>query len=74
VPKLPVLKPRVVVSILGDLGFVEVRQRGSHKQFRHADGRMTTVPFHGSRDISPNLLRKIIEDIRLTPEDFLKIL
>jgi len=26
------------------------------------------------RDISPNLLRKIIEDIRLTPEEFLKLL
>jgi predicted RNA binding protein YcfA (HicA-like mRNA interferase family) len=72
VPKLPVLKPREVVSILGQLGFVEVRQRGSHKQFRHADGRVTTVPFHAGRDISPNLLRKIIEDIRLTPEEFLK--
>jgi|GEM_PF-3882917 len=35
---------------------------------------MTTVPFHGARDISPNLLRKIIEDIRLTPEAFLKFL
>ncbi len=38
-PKLPILKPREVVSILSHLGFVEVRQRGSHKQFRHADGR-----------------------------------
>ncbi|MEA2336707.1 MAG: hypothetical protein QOE82_714 [Thermoanaerobaculia bacterium] len=73
-PKLPVLKPREIVSILGQLGFVEIRQRGSHKQFRHADGRMTTVPFHSGRDISPNLLRKIIEDIRLTPDDFLKLL
>ncbi|MEM1044252.1 MAG: type II toxin-antitoxin system HicA family toxin [Bacteroidota bacterium] len=23
-----------------------MRQRGSHKQFRHAGGRATTVPFH----------------------------
>jgi predicted RNA binding protein YcfA (HicA-like mRNA interferase family) len=72
VPKLPILKPREVVSILNRLGFVEVRQRGSHKQFRHGDGRVTTVPFHAGRDISPNLLRKIIEDVRLTPEEFLK--
>jgi len=28
------------------LGFVEVRQRGSHKQYRHNDGRFTIVPFH----------------------------
>ena len=38
-PKLPVLKPQEVVARLLALGFVEVRQRGAHKQFRHADGR-----------------------------------
>jgi len=70
--RLPVLKPREVVSILNELGFEEVRQRGSHKQFRHSDGRQTTVPFHGSRDVSPTLLRQIIKDIGLTPEDFLR--
>ena len=73
-PKLPILKPREVVSILNHLGFAEIRQRGSHKQFRHPDGRVTTVPFHAGRDISPSLLRKIIEDIRLTPEEFAKLL
>ncbi|NQV72558.1 type II toxin-antitoxin system HicA family toxin [bacterium] len=53
----PVLKPQEVVRIVINLGFVEVRQRGSHKQFRHPDGRATTVPFHKGRDISPSLLR-----------------
>ena len=66
--KLPVLKPADVVARLGALGFVEVRQRGSHKQFRHADGRGTTVPFHKGQDISPILLRKIARDIGITPE------
>jgi predicted RNA binding protein YcfA (HicA-like mRNA interferase family) len=45
-PGIPVLKPREVIAILTALGFVEARQRGSHKQFRHPDGRATTVPFH----------------------------
>ncbi len=67
---LPVLKPQEVVTRLQGLGFVEVRQRGSHKQFRHADGRATTVPFHKGRDISPALLRKIARDIRMTAEEF----
>jgi predicted RNA binding protein YcfA (HicA-like mRNA interferase family) len=62
------------VSFLARLGFSEIRQRGSHKQFRHPDGRVTTVPCHAGRDISPNLLRKIIEDIRLTPDEFIKLL
>ncbi|WP_367156044.1 type II toxin-antitoxin system HicA family toxin [Methylomonas sp. HYX-M1] len=43
---IPVLKPREVVVLLELLGFTEVRQRGSHKQFRLPDGRCTTVPFH----------------------------
>ncbi|MCC6493117.1 MAG: type II toxin-antitoxin system HicA family toxin [Pirellulales bacterium] len=66
---LPVLKPREVVARLEALGFVEVRQRGSHKQFRHPDGRGTTVPFHPGPDISPVLLRKIARDISLPVEE-----
>ena len=68
---LPVLKPREVVTRLERLGFVEVRQRGWHKQFRHADGRATTVPMHAGRDISPILLRRICRDIGVSAEAFL---
>lgn len=68
---VPVLKPREVVALLERLGFVTVRQRGSHRQFRHADGRGTTVPFHPGRDISPTLLRKIARDIGITVEELL---
>jgi predicted RNA binding protein YcfA (HicA-like mRNA interferase family) len=68
---VPVLKPREVIAILERRGFVEVRQRGSHKQFRHPDGRGTTVPTHPGRDISPILLRQIAKDIGLTVEQFL---
>jgi predicted RNA binding protein YcfA (HicA-like mRNA interferase family) len=71
VGKVPVLKPQEVVRVLGRLGFLEVRQRGSHKQFRHADGRGTTVPFHPGQDISPILLRKIADDIGVTLEALL---
>jgi predicted RNA binding protein YcfA (HicA-like mRNA interferase family) len=69
---IPVLKSKEVASILGKLGFEEVRQRGSHKQFRHPDGRSTTVPFHSNRDISPILLRQIAKDIDLTIDEFIR--
>ena len=69
---IPVLKPTEAVAILQKIGFVEVRQRGSHKQFRHSDGRGTTVPFHKGRDISPILLRRIASDINLTVEELLR--
>ena len=70
--QIPVLKPAEVVAILLRLGFVEVRQRGSHKQFRDAAGRNTTVPFHQGRDIAPALLRQIAKDVGLTIDEFLE--
>lgn len=69
--KLPVLKPREVCAILESLGFVLIRQRGSHMQYRHADGRGTTVPNHPGRDISPFLLRQIARDIGITADEFI---
>lgn len=67
----PVLKPLEVVRILEAMGFVSVRQRGSHSQFRHPDGRGTTVPIHKGRDISPALLRQIARDVGMTLDEFL---
>lgn len=66
---IPILKPQEVIAILLRLGFVEVRQRGSHKQFRHSDG---PVPFHQGRDISPILLRQIAKDIQMSMDAFLQ--
>jgi predicted RNA binding protein YcfA (HicA-like mRNA interferase family) len=53
------------------LGFVLTRQKDSDCQFKHADGRQTTVPNHPGRDISPFLLRQIAKDIGMTIEDFI---
>ena len=68
---IPILKPAEVAAILKRLGFSEIRHRGSHKQFRHPDGRGTTVPFHKGRDVSPILLRQITHDIGMNIEEFL---
>lgn len=68
---IPVLKPTEVCRLLEALGFRLVRQRGSHLQYRHPDGRGTTVPMHKGRDIAPPLLRQITKDIRVPMEAFL---
>jgi predicted RNA binding protein YcfA (HicA-like mRNA interferase family) len=68
----PILKPTEVCRLLERLGFNPVRQRGSHIQFRHSDGRGTTVPMHKGRDIAPSLLRKIAWDIGVTVEELLQ--
>ena len=69
----PILSSREVIALLEALGFREVRQRGSHKQFRDADGRCTTVPVHGGCDISPVLLRQIAKDIGITVNELLEM-
>lgn len=67
---LPMLKPRELIRALEGMGFQLLRKsRGSHRQFEHPDGRRTTVPVHKGRDIGPGLLRKILRDIELTPEE-----
>ena len=67
---IPILKPAEVCRVLERLGFVSVRQRGSHIQYRHPDSRSTTVPLHKGRDIAPPLLRQIAKDIGLTVHEF----
>ena len=69
--RIPVLKPREVIQLLEVHGFLLIRQRGSHCQFKHPDVRQTTVPHHRGRDLSPFLLRQIAKDIGMKIEDFI---
>ena len=73
-PRIATLKARNLVSALKKLGFVEVRQKGSHICFKHPDGRFTLVPYHGGEDIGRGLLRQILREINVIPEEFLKLL
>jgi predicted RNA binding protein YcfA (HicA-like mRNA interferase family) len=70
VSRLPPVSYRTLEAVLLRLGFRAVRQRGSHVFFRHPDGRTTTVPNHPGRDLARPLLREILRDIELTPEEF----
>ena len=72
-PSIPVLRPREIIAILTAFGFHEVRQRGSHKRFRHPDGRKVTVPVHGSSDTPPAVLRLIARQAGLSIEEFLAL-
>ncbi len=71
-PKLPVVSAKQLIKILKDLEFVETRQKGSHKFFKHADGRATSVPIHVG-DLGKGLLRKILNQIKISPEELRKL-
>ena len=73
-PKYPVIKPLELIRILEILGFEKTRQKGSHIQFKHTDGRRTTVPLHKGRDISPILLKEILKEINLELDNFKTLL
>lgn len=68
------LKARDVIRALKLMGFQEIRQTGAHIFFRHPDGRVTLVPKHGGSDIGRGLLRQILKEIKLNPEDFTEYL
>lgn len=70
--KVPPLPYRKIRRALRRLGFEPVRQVGSHVFFAHPDGRTTTVPHHPGEDIDPALVRKIIKDIQVPREAFLR--
>lgn len=68
------LKARDVMRVLHSIGFQEIRQSGSHIFFQHPDGRTTLVPRHNGEDIGRGLLRQILREAELTPEQFLECL
>ncbi len=72
--KLPSLTGEQVVKALNKAGFEVLRQKGSHYYMSHHDGRATVVPIHKGESLGRGLLRKIIRDVELDREEFLKLL
>ena len=70
--KLPLLSSKELCTFLEREGFIAERQRGSHRFYRHPDGRTTVVPMHSGKDISRGLLKAILEEIGLSRELFMK--
>jgi predicted RNA binding protein YcfA (HicA-like mRNA interferase family) len=61
-----------MLRFLKHLGFEQVRQRGSHKFFRHPDGRTATVPVHKGEELGRGIIRSILRDIDVSPEKFIE--
>ena len=71
-PKLIPIKPKKLIKILLGLGFSERDAEGSHVFFRHSDGRTTVIPVH-NKELSKGLLRKILNDVQLSVEEYEKL-
>ena len=71
--KLFLISGRKFCKVLKKLGFEEIYGRGSHRRFKHADGRRTVVPVHGNENLGRGLLRVILRQIRLSREEYEEI-
>jgi predicted RNA binding protein YcfA (HicA-like mRNA interferase family) len=71
-PKLPVLKPRRVIAALEKAGFRQVRQKGSHIQFKRGN-LLVTVPSHPG-DLNPQVLKSILRQAQMSMEELENLL
>ena len=58
--------------LLNKNGFIIKRQKGSHRFFKHIDGRTTVIPMH-TNDLDRTLIRKILNDIEMSIDEYNKI-
>jgi predicted RNA binding protein YcfA (HicA-like mRNA interferase family) len=73
-PKLPVVRGKNLIKALEKMGFYKVRQNGSHVFLSHKDGRCTTIPIHSNRDIPNGTFREILNDLKISKGEIMKIL
>jgi len=72
-PKLSPINATKLIKILSKQGFVKTRQSGSHARLEHSDGRKTSVPVHSGENVRVGLLRKILRDVNISPNEFDKL-
>ena len=55
------------------LGFILIRQKGSHARWNHPDGRATTIPVHVGEEIGSPLFNKVLRQLGITLDEFQKL-
>ena len=67
--RLKIITSGQMCKLLEREGFIAIRQKGSHRFYRHIDGRTTVIPIH-SMDLDRTLVRKILKDIEISIDDY----
>jgi len=64
---------RKLIKALEKDGFILKMQDGSHRTYKHSDGRWVVVPFHHSGKVLPSgTLNSIIKDLNWTNDDLIR--
>jgi predicted RNA binding protein YcfA (HicA-like mRNA interferase family) len=72
--KLPVVSGMDCIKALEKIGYVVVRQKGSHMRLKDKNGKLPPVTVPDHKELRLGLLRKILNDAGLTVEDFIRLL
>lgn len=72
--KILPISAKKVIKALESLGFTRIRQKGSHLFMQHPDGRTTIVPIHSGKDLGKGILRKIINDAKITRDEWIDLI
>jgi len=61
------LKTKEIIKLIEADGWFEVRQKGSHRQYKHAVKKgLVTIPVHRlSNDLSPGLEKSILKQAQI---------
>ncbi|MEN9686629.1 MAG: hypothetical protein RLZZ28_2415 [Bacteroidota bacterium] len=58
------MKSAELVRCVLKAGWIEIRQSGSHKIFKHPQtGEIIAVPFHSSKEMGTGLAKKLLKKI-----------
>lgn len=63
------VKARVLLRALEKIGWVVVRQRGSHRILEQSGFSNYTFAFHDKEEVGPKMLARVSKHTGLTPED-----
>lgn len=55
------------IRIVEKLGFILVRQSGSHKIYKNAKGIRVTIPYHKGKILHPKIIKCIMKDAEINP-------
>lgn len=73
-PKLPAVRAKDLARVAERLGFAFRRQRGSHAIYvRASDQARVVIPMHAG-DLKQKTLRAIVRDLKISVEEFVKLL
>jgi len=72
-PKFPLFTGKELCKIIERFGFIYSHTTGSHRVYKHHDGRIVVIPCHSGEQLGPGLINKIIrKDLGILKEEFLE--